>query len=79
MLTPVLSALTNESMIDPTTQGTLCAYGAVCIACLWRRYIVEGQTPLMHSRIMSAQLMGIVACGLWAGFANQARLQLSLT
>jgi len=53
-------------------QGTLCAYGAVCVACLWRRYNVVGQTPVVHGRIMAGLLVGIIACGLWAGFGNQA-------
>jgi len=71
-LAGILALLLNlDSLWDFVSIGTLCAYGAVCLACLWRRYNVVGQTPVAHGRIMAGLLVGIIACGLWAGFGNQ--------
>lgn len=47
------------------SQGTLFAYGAVCLGCLWRRYCVQGETPVWTRWMVTAQITGIIACGFW--------------
>ena len=68
---PSVPFCTPPAPLTPPLQGTLFAYGAVCLGCLWRRYCVTGETPILHQRLIGWQLGGIVACGFWAGFGNQ--------
>ena len=73
-----LAFLVNlDSMWNFVSIGTLFAYGGVCLACLWRRYNqsgtakVESQVPTLHKCIMAAQITGIIAMGMLAGFGFQ--------
>ena len=54
----ILGFLVNlDSMWNFVSIGTLFAYGAVCLACLWRRYNQgPDPAPLAHKRIMAGQV-----------------------